>query len=561
MAPLPLPQNLAAAHAEILALRARVAELEGTVQTVTNERNEVADELAATKAELAQTVQRFFGKKSERLGTEQGLLFTPTTEPGPGSSAPDEVVEELVRQHRRRRRRRRRPHPGRGCYPHDLPRDVVPVPTPPELLWCSCGGRRHRVGVVTSERLDVVPAQFRIVELVRDKLACCRCDAVTSPPLPPEPIKRGVPTPRLLAHVAVSKFADHLPLHRQEAIYARHGVRLSRSTMSGWCLEIAELFAPVVMIVVQRVLDGPRAQTDETTLPVLAPKACRKERLWIVRGETGDVFFVHTRSKHKEQPQAILHGFRGKLQADAYKGFDALYATGEVLEIGCGAHMRRYWVDAAKAAATPTTGAASSETATTSPEARHALLEIGCLYDIERQLKVEAEEAGRPLDPARRLAVRQERSAPIVDRLFKWAHEQKRLARPKSPVGKALTYMLNQEIALRRFIEDGALEFDNNHAERGLRQAVTGRKNYLFAGSDAGAAAAAIHYSLVVSCKELGVDPLEYYTDVLPQLARPLTREALTALTPRDWLAARRRAGGSEVPPSAASPRDAPDTG
>jgi len=175
----------------------------------------------------------------------------------------------------------------------------------------------------------------------------------------------------------------------------------------------------------------------------------------------------------------------------------------------------------------------------------------------------EAEEAGRPLDPAVRLAARKTWSAPIVDRLFKWAHEQKPLALPKSPVGKALTYMLNQD-ALHRFLDDGALEMENNHAERELRQAVlggavTGRKNYLFAGSDVGAAAAAIHYSLVVSCKELGADPLAYYTDVLPKLATRLTRDEIVALTPRDWVAARARArapwlGSPPVRSSAATP-------
>lgn len=160
------------------------------------------------------------------------------------------------------------------------------VPTPPELLVCACGGPRHKIGEVCSERLDVVPAQFWIVELVRDKLACARCDGVVSPPLPPEPITRGLPTARLLAHIVVSKYCDHLPLARQETIYARQRVYLSRSTMSGWCLDVAWIFVPVVLIIIDRVIDGPRAQTDETTLPVLAKKACRKERLWIVRGHS-----------------------------------------------------------------------------------------------------------------------------------------------------------------------------------------------------------------------------------------------------------------------------------
>jgi transposase len=209
--PLPLPTDLPSALVEIEALRARVAEL-------TKERDELAGDLAAVKAELDQVVRRFFGPKSERLGPEQSLLFSPPPATGAAPAAPEAVVEELVKAHRRRRRQRR--HPGRGCYPKDLPREPVHVPTPPELLVCACGGPRHKVGEVCSERLDVVPAQFRIVELVRDKLACARCDGVVSPPLPPEPITRGLPTPRLLAHIVVSKYCDHLPLARQETIYA-----------------------------------------------------------------------------------------------------------------------------------------------------------------------------------------------------------------------------------------------------------------------------------------------------------------------------------------------------
>lgn len=550
MAPDPLPTDLPTALAEIERLRARVAALMA-------ERDELVADLSAVRADRDQLVRRFFGKKSERIGPEQNLLFSSSIAALPETTA-GEVVEQ-VKAHPRRRGRRRR-HPGRGCYPKDLPRVEEAVPTPPELLVCACGAHRRQIGETRSERLDLVPAQFRIVEKVRAKLACVACEQVVSPPLPPEPIVRGLPTPRLLAQVVVSKYCDHLPLARQESMYGRQGVYLSRSTMSGWCLEAAELLVPVLLVVMQRVLAGPKAQTDETTLPVLDRRACRKERLWIVRGaERGDVVFVHTTSKHKEQPQAFLRGFAGWLQADAYKGFDALYRTGVIVEVGCWAHTRRYFYDAAQLDVAPTAPPSTDRSA-----ARHALLEIRKLYEIERELKDAADEAGRPLDPAVRLAVRQERSAPIVDELFKWARVQRPRALPKSPLGKALGYMLNQEVALRRFLEDGRLEMDNNDAERGLRQAVTGRKNYMFAGSDAGAVAAAVHYSFVVSCKELGADPLQYYADVLPRLATRLTREEIVALTPRDWVAARARARaapGSEVPPSGAPPPPRTDTG
>lgn len=539
---LPPPTDLASALRTIEHLLERVAQLETHLRGVEAERDHLARELAAERQEKAALVRRFFGQKSERLvsSSDQLLLFA-----GPASAeaqpAPAPPEDGLVRAHRRGKRR---PHPGRGCYPADLPRVEQRVPTPPGLLTCPCGAHRRVAGKVRSERLDVVPAQFRILELVRDKLACDRCGQVESPPLPPEPIRRGLATARLLAHVLVSKYGDHLPLARQEAIYARQGVRLSRATMSGWSLETAWSLVPVIVLVMDDLLAGPLAQTDETGLPVLARQACRKERLWIVRGaERGAVVFVHTRTKHKEQPLGILRGFRGYLQADAYHGFNALYESGEVIEVGCWAHTRRYLFEAA-------------ELQPGAPEPRWALEKIGEIYAVERELKERAEAEGRPIDPGERLAARQARSAPLVDELFAWAVEQRPRALPKSPLGKALGYLRNQEVALRRFLEDGRLEADNNAAERGLRQAVTGRKNYLFAGSEAGATAAAIHYSVVVACKELGLDPLEYYTNVLPRLATRLTRDELLALTPRSWATARRRErpppgpleGGSKAP-------------
>jgi transposase len=548
------PTDLASALRTIELLLERVAQHETRLREVEAERDQLARELAAERQEKAALVRRFFGQKSERLASsEQRLLFAGTPPAEQPASAPP--AEHDVRGHRRRRSR---PHPGRGGYPADLPRVEERVPTPPAQLVCPCGAHRRQAGTVRSERLDVVPAQFRILELVRDKLVCDHCGQVASPPLPPEPIRRGLPTARLLAHVLVSKYGDHLPLARQEAIYARQGVRLSRATMSGWCLETAWSLVPVIVLVMDEVLAGPLAQTDETGLPVLARQACRKERLWIVRGvERGDVVFVHTRTKHKEQPLGILRGFRGYLQADAYHGFNALYESGEVIEVGCWAHTRRYFFEAA-------------ELQPGSPEARWALEKIGEIYAVERELKERAAEEARPLDPGERLAARQARSSPLVDELFAWALEQRARALPKSPLGKALGYLRNQEAALRRFLEDGRLEVDNNASERGLRQAVTGRKNYLFAGSEAGATAAAIHYSVVVACKELGIDPLEYYADVLPRLATRLTRDELLALTPRNWAAARRRErpppaptrqGGSKAPSQTGSSGPTRQTG
>lgn len=522
---LPLPNDLPAAHAEIRMLRAKVAELQQLVAELTAERDEL-------KHELATLVRRHHGRKSEKVDPDQQLMFSMAGGSESTPPVPDEVVDRLKKRKRRRRGRR---HRGRGTFPN-LPRVPVDVPAPEGLLTCECGSPRRQIGVAISERLDVIPAQFRVLELRRPKFVCTAscCDRVVCGPLPAEPIKRGLPTSALMALVVTAKYCDHLPLARQQAIYARQGVHLSKSTLADWSASAAWLLTPVLLVMIDRVRAGTIVQTDETGLPVLAKKACRRERLWILRGEKGDVVFAHTPTKQKEALADLLAEFVGYLLADAAKGFDHAVRIRGLIRVGCWSHTRRYFHEA-------------------NPdhlcmEADWVLLQVGLLYEIERELKDEAFEQGRPIDPVQRERVRRDRSAPIVDGLFQWARQQRERTLPRSPLGKALGYMLNQENALRQFLHDGRLEMDNNDSERGLRQAVTGRKNWLFAGSEDGALAAAVHYSFVVSCKELGVDPFEYYKQVLPLLASRRTKDELVELTPRNWAARQRKEGGSKVP-------------
>jgi transposase len=316
--------------------------------------------------------------------------------------------------------------------------------------------------------------------------------------------------------------ATRLPLHRQSEIFARHGVSLARQTLCDWVGEAAALLAPVYDDLKVSVLASNVIHTDDTTVPVQdrARTQTRDGRLWVYVSSSppatrGDIVYDYTPTRSRAGPLAFLGEFRGYLQADAYAGYDALYATGRVVEVGCWAHARRYFWEA-KAA----------DTARALP----ALSFIQQLYRVEAEAKDLAAEARR--------AQRHAQARPILDRFRRWLDEQADAVLPKSPIGEAITYARGQWTALTRYVEDGDLAIDNNAAERALGRVVTGRKNWLFCGSDAGGTRAAILYSIVATCKAHGLDPWAYLRDVLERIpTHPNRRRA--ELLPRHWQALR----------------------
>jgi len=396
--------------------------------------------------------------------------------------------------------------PRRKPLPDHLPRDSVEH-LPSDECCPDCGGALKKLGEDVSEVLEYVPASFRVIRHVRPKLACSACDSIVQAAAPSRPIAKGLAGPGLLAHVLVAKYCDHLPLYRQSGIYAREGVELDRSTLAGWVGQCSALLRPLVATLSQHVLSGQKLHADDTPVPVLAPGDGKTKtgRLWTyVRDDrpAGDetppaVWFAYSPNRRGEHPQAHLKTFKGILQADAYGGFDVLYADGSIQEAACWAHVRRKFFEVHKAHS--------------SPIAAEAIRRIGALYGIETNIR------GKP--PQERQAVRDAQAKPLLASMHDWLQETLRGLSQKSALADAIRYALKLWVALVRYTSDGRIEVDNNAAERSLRTIAIGRKNYLFAGSDAGGERAAAIYSLIGSAKLNGIDPEAYLRFVIERIA------------------------------------------
>jgi transposase len=393
-----------------------------------------------------------------------------------------------------------------------IPRETQTI-APQQSCCPDCGGDLKHLGEDVSEIIEVVPMRFKVIRHARPKLACASCDTIVQAPAPTRPIERGMAGPGLLAHVVVSKYADHLPLYRQAEMYAREGVELPRSLLAQWVGSVSELLTPLTDALRAHVFAADVVHADDTPLPVLAPGLGKTKtgRLWTyVRDErpaAGEVapavWFAYSPDRKGEHPQGHLADFSGILQADGYAGFTKIYDGGRVLEAACWAHVRRKFVDLHELHK--------------SPVAADALDRIGALYVIEREIR------GRL--PHERCAVRQERSRPLLDAMKAWLELTLGTLSQKSEAAKAIRYALHRWTALGRYCDDGRIEIDNNAAERALRGVAVGRRNFMFAGSDAGGECAAAMYSLLGSAKLNGHNLEAFMREVLTRIADlPITR-------------------------------------
>jgi transposase len=456
-----------------------------------------------------------FGPRRERLpeAPGQGHLFdvapAPSDPSTPAASDTDETGPE----------KRRKGH-GRRPIPDHLPRQDVTHDIPEEEKTCGCGRAKTKIGEDTTEQYDFVPAKLVVLRHIYPKYACSHCKAgVTAAPREPAPIAGGLATAALVAHVLVSKFAEHMPLNRQQDPLARAGVLFSRSTLCGWLEQSATVLKPLAALMHQEVLKSEVIQGDETPVPVLDPSrdSTRKGYIWTTIGDRDHPYttFHFTPSRSRDGPAAFLKGFEGYFQTDAYSSYESvvLESAGKILAVGCWAHARRDFFDARH----------------NQPREVHYVLGlISQLYDIEDEIKGSSDDE--------RLAARQTRSVPIVNRVEAYLREQQAVALPQSQFGKATTYALNQWEKLLAYTRDGRLEIDNNRSERTLRPWAIGRKNWMFFGSDRGGETAAICMTIIASAKQHNIEPVAYVAELLTAL--PSGSADLGALLPDVWIAA-----------------------
>jgi transposase len=396
--------------------------------------------------------------------------------------------------------------PARRPLPEHLPRERIVYPAP-SACPC-CGGALRKLGEDVTETLEHVPARWKVIQHVREKFSCRSCEAITQPPAPSHPIARGRAGPRLLAQILFAKYGAHLPLHRQSGIYAREGVELEVSTLADWVGQAAATLMPLVERIRAHVFAAERIHADDTTVPVLAQGKTRTGRLWVYvrddrpfagRDPPAAAFF-YSGDRGGVHPERHLAGYVGLMQADAYAGFNRLYDPGRhggpLIEAACWSHARRKFYELAQLKQAPI--------------AIEAVQQIDALFAIEREIN------GAPRE--QRLAVRGERSRPLVTELESWLRTQRARLSAKSAVANAIDYSLKRWTALTRFLDDGRLCLSNNAAERALRGIAVGRNNWTFAGSDQGGERAAAIYTLIETAKLNAVDPRAWLADILARL-------------------------------------------
>ena len=494
---------------------ARIAELEAALATARADISARDILIDTLRVQIARLKRMKFGKSSEKLDLQIAQL----------ELALEELEAEAFVADARRADPAfpQRPSPVRSLPDH-LPRTEQRIE--PEQGNCACpdcGGVLRPLGQDSDEMLDAVPIQWRVVRTIRPKYSCRTCEKIIQAPAPVKAIARGKATFGTLAHVIVSKFDHHLPLYRQAEMMTAQGIEIDRSTLAGWVGQASVLLDPIVSRIRDEGLKASKIHADDTPVPVLDPGRGKTAtgRLWAYavddRGSGATtpplVWYKFTPDRTGTHPQAELAGFTGYLQADAYAGYDKLYATNRVTEVACWAHFRRKIFDIHATKPTPLT--------------TDLLARIGALYEIEAEVR------GSPPDVRRRS--RQDRTGPLVEMLRQALDDALRRLSPKSEMAKAISYGRKRWAALTRFLDDGRLEIDNNIAERAMRCVALGRKNWLFAGSKAGGERAAAIYTVIETAKLNGLEPQAYIADVIAKIAGDWPASRWDELMPWNW--------------------------
>jgi len=493
--------------------------------------------IAHLKLEIEKLRRSLYGTRSERKARllEQMELQLEDLE---ASAAEDELAAQKAAAQTRDVRSVERRRPSRKPFPEQLPRERVVIAAPEK---CPCCGstKLSKLGEDITETLEVIPRQWKVIQTVREKFSCRDCEKIMQPPAPFHVTPRGFAGPNLLAMILFEKFDQHQPLNRQSERYAREGIDLGVSTLADQVGACTSVLQPLCELIEAHVLGAERLHGDDTTVPILAKVKTITGHIWTYvrddrpfggRAPPAALYYA-SRDRRQEHPERHLRGFAGILQADAYSGYNGLYSLSRapraITSALCWSHARRQFFELADIAANARRG---KKAPAISPVALEAVKRIDALFDIERAINgLSAEE---------RLRVRRERSRPLVDALETWLREERsRLSRSAS-VAKPIDYLLRRWERFAPFLDDGRICLSNNAAERALRGFALGRKSWLFAGSERGAARAAAMTTLIASAKLNDVDPLTWLADVLARIAG-MPQSRLPELLPWNWQAAR----------------------
>ena len=458
--------------------------------------------------QVAMLQKALYGRSSEKRPLPEDSGAQTTLFDAPDDSDGKDLAEESTAARPKRGKKG-----GRRPFPEHLERREEVVDVTAEEKVCSCGCEKHRMGEDTTEELEIIPAQIFVRKIIRPKYVCRKCSgSIIQQTLPERPIPRCIAGPALLAHLIVYKYEDHLPLCRLEKILSGMGIdHLTRSHMCQWVMRLTTLCRPLIAQMQKRLLESSVLNVDETPLTVIQPGGgSKKQYLWVYVSDSASPYCVYdyqpTRSR--AGPEKMLSGFEGFLQTDGYSVYKRICARVDengshpIMGVGCWAHARRKFKDAEEQK---------------EARAKKPLDLIGRLYAIEKRLNETREEMSEEEFFARRLEVRKEKSAPILDELFSWMRERLDVL-PKSALGGAIGYTEDRETELRRYITDGRIAIDNNIAERSIRPVALGRKNWLFAGSERGGEAAATFFTLLASARRHGLNPHRYLRDIFLRL-------------------------------------------
>ena len=532
-APEPLPSDLAAAHAMILAERGARMEAEAVAARAQAVNTSTEALIAHLKLEIEKLRRALYGSRSEHKARllEQMELQLEDLE---AAATEDELAAEKAAARTQTVKSFERKRPSRKPFPDHLPRERIVIAAP-ESCPCCGSSKLSKLGEDITETLEVIPRQWKVIQTVREKLSCRECEKITQPPAPFHVTPRGFAGPNLLAMILFEKFGQHQPLNRQSERYRREGIDLSVSTLADQVGACTAALQPLHALIETHVLAAERLHGDDTTVPILAKGKTVTGHIWTYvrddrpfggRAPPAALYYA-SRDRRHEHPVRHLEGFTGILQADAYGGYNELYdpsrAQGAITAALCWAHARRQFFELADIAANARRG---KNAAAISPVALEAVKRIDALFDIERSIN--------GLNVDERLRVRREQSAPLLAALEAWLRDERSRMSRSASVAKPIDYMLKRWNRFVRFIDDGRICLTNNAAERALRGFALGRKSWLFAGSERGADRAAAMTTLIMTAKLNDIDPMAWLADVLARIAE-ISQTRLPELLPWNW--------------------------